>query len=234
MSAEHHLDLPGISNPDARKRKVRSLHQVWDGARGPLALGARTTLSTAATMGDLASTPYHPVDGANYPKGHLGDAMRDTARLIKGRLGVEVVSIDHGSWDMHNNVGSVGIVGPGNMSGMLTELASALGAFFTDLGSLAGKVTVVTITEFGRRVTQNGSGGLDHGWGNAMLLIGAGVRGGYHGQWPGLDDTVLADGDLQVTTDYRSVLSEVVVKRFGVSTSRVFPGFTPENIGVMA
>ncbi len=93
---------------------------------------------------------------------------------------------------------------------------------------------MVTLTEFGRRLTENGAHGLDHGWGNATLLMGAGVNGGkYYGNWPGLDPAT-SDGDLAVTTDYRSVLSEILTSRFNVSTSAVFPGFTPESLGVMA
>ena len=101
-----------------------------------------------------------------------------------------------------------------------------------DLGDQASKVTVVTISEFGRRVAENASSGLDHGYGNVMLVAGAGVKGGtYYGTWPGL--TADDDADLLVTTDYRSVLAEVVRTRFGASTAAVFPRFQPEAVGVM-
>jgi uncharacterized protein (DUF1501 family) len=116
----------------------------------------------------------------------------------------------------------------------VSELSTALAAFFTDLGALKARVTVVTVTEFGRRVVENDSAGLDHGYGNVMLLAGAGVRGGQvHGQWPGLAPANLKEGDLQVTNDYRSVLTEVLRSRFNVDTSKVFPGFTPKSIGAM-
>jgi uncharacterized protein (DUF1501 family) len=110
-------------------------------------------------------------------------------------------------------------------------LATSLAAFFNDLGPLADKVTVVTISEFGRRVRENANYGLDHGHGNVMFLLGAGVRGGYHGTWPGLVDSL--DADLAVTTDYRSVLAEVVTKRLGRSVATVFPGFAPEVVGAI-
>ena len=90
---------------------------------------------------------------------------------------------------------------------------------------------MVTVSEFGRRVKENANQGLDHGYGNVMFLLGGGVKGGYYGTWPGLANTT--DADLLVTTDYRSVLSEVVTSGFGASAASVFPGFSPERVGVM-
>jgi uncharacterized protein (DUF1501 family) len=103
-----------------------------------------------------------------------------------------------------------------------------------DLGDLRRRVTLVTISEFGRRIKENGNRGLDHGWGNMMLLMGAGVRGGrYYGRWPGLGSG--ADDDLQVTTDYRNVFGEVVARRFpGRSLSAVFPGLSYRPVGLMS
>ncbi len=103
----------------------------------------------------------------------------------------------------------------------------------TDLGPDASRVTVVTISEFGRRIGENSAHGLDHGWGNVMMLLGAGIKGGtFHGSWPGLDGSAssLTDDDLAVTTDYRDVLSEVLGNRFPeLSTREVFPGFVPNR-----
>ena len=112
------------------------------------------------------------------------------------------------------------------------ELSGAIAAFFTDLGALGDSVTLVALSEFGRRVQENVNVGLDHGYGNVMMLAGAGVKGGYYAKWPGITNEL--DSDLLVTTDYRSVLSEVVTARFGVSTASVFPGFVREAVGVMA
>jgi len=113
-----------------------------------------------------------------------------------------------------------------------TDLAGCIAAFFADLGSFADRVTLVTISEFGRRVQENANGGLDHGWGNVMLVAGAGVKGAtYYGKWTPLANTL--DADVPVTTDYRSVLAEVVAARTTASTSTVFPGFTRERVGVM-
>jgi uncharacterized protein (DUF1501 family) len=139
-----------------------------------------------------------------------------------------VIAVDHGGWDMHTNVGNLDW---GDMIDNAGALAAGLAAFFTDLGPLADKVTVVTISEFGRRVKENANWGVDHGYGNVMFVLGAGVKGGYYGTWPGLVNA--ADADLQVTTDYRSVLAELVTKRFDVSSAAVFPGFAPETVGFM-
>jgi uncharacterized protein (DUF1501 family) len=160
--------------------------------------------------------------------------LTEAARLVKADLGARAITVDYGSWDMHSHMGTVDAADPDSMQTMVTGLAQALHAFFTDLGTAAARVTVVTLTEFGRRVAENGSKGLDHGWANTMLVAGAGVRGGrVYGTWPGLDAAHLNEGDLAVTTDYRSVLTEVLTRRFGVSVAKVFPGFTPEAVGVM-
>lgn len=230
-----HLDLPGPSDPEKLKLRRRSLDQLWGHVRTPLGAGARNTLVTTTSLGKVANQQYKPAPGAKYPQGPLGTAMMDTAQLIKANVGAEVITLDHGSWDMHRHVGEVGNKQPGTMSGMLGELAQAIAALFEDLGDAGSRVTLVTITEFGRRISENGSGGLDHGWGNAMLLFGAGVRGGqYYGKWPGLGPNDLVEGDLKVTTDYRSVLWEVLQSRFNPSMSKVFPGFQPaQSVGVM-
>ncbi|HET7327874.1 MAG TPA: DUF1501 domain-containing protein [Nocardioidaceae bacterium] len=226
------IRLASPRNRDAARRHRRSMNMTWGSARGPLGRGARSAMAAATTLRPLTTRTERPRGGADYPKGDLGVALADTARLLRAGIGVEVVSIDYGDWDMHVGLGTVQ---GGAMRNNVTELATALAAFFTDLGSLASRVTVVTISEFGRRVAENGGRGLDHGFGNAMLLLGAGVRGGQvHGSWPGLGSQRLVSGDLNVTRDYRSVLTEVLRSRFPTTdTSRVFPGFRPETVGTM-
>jgi uncharacterized protein (DUF1501 family) len=148
---------------------------------------------------------------------------------VKGDVGVEVMTVDHGDWDMHTGLGTLSW---GRMQRNATELSQALAGFFTDLGAAGDRVTVVVLSEFGRRVKENANQGLDHGYGNVMFLLGAGVKGGqYYGTWPGLTNDI--DSDLLVTTDYRSVLAEVVSTRFGVSTASVFPQFQPQPLGLM-
>jgi uncharacterized protein (DUF1501 family) len=227
------IELSGGDDPTAKRWRRRALQQVWGEQAGPLGVGARASLATTATLGPALKTKYRA--GAPYPATDLGDALKDTARLIKARVGVKVVTLDYGSWDMHTNVGTLQSTGDLTMKGMVHGFATAVSAFFRDLGANASRVTLVTLTEFGRRVAQNGTGGLDHGWANATFAFGAGVKGGqYHGTWPGLGGSSLVDGDLKVTTDYRSVLSEILQSRFGsVSVPAVFPGFKPESIGLM-
>ena len=193
---------------------------------------ARAALDVSSRLKPLA-TPRPPANGAHYPAGQLGESMAETARLIRADVGVRVVTIDAGNWDMHNNLGTPEL---GEMKLRLDELAGVLAAFFKDLGSDANRTTLVSVSEFGRRVTENGNYGLDHGYGNCMMLLGAGIRGKrYVSDWPGLGPEALDDGDLHVTTDYRDVLSEVVKARFpDVSLSSLFPGFQSAAVGIAA
>ena len=155
--------------------------------------------------------------------------MSSAARTIRGDVGAEVITIDQGNWDMHSGLGGVD---RGDFKERTATLAGSLAAFFKDLGGLASKVTVVALTEFGRRVKENANQGTDHGHGSVMLLFGAGVVGGkYYGVWPGLVND--EDAELTVTRDYRSVLAEVVSSRFGASPAQIFPGVALESIGAM-
>jgi uncharacterized protein (DUF1501 family) len=170
-----------------------------------------------------------PANGAVYPDSHLGQALAHSARTIRADIGADVIAVDHdGDWDMHQGVGTLD---SGKMRLSAKDLAEALAAFFVDLGTLGDKVTVVTLSEFGRRVRENANQGLDHGHGNVVFVRGGGVKGGYRGRWPGLGTG--ADDDLAVTTDYRSVLAEVVTRRLGVSAATAFPRFAPQAVGVM-
>lgn len=220
----------------AAARRMRQLRTAWAGTKGPLGDAARTALTTTSRAAAVAAADYTPHHGVRYPTAWPGkdfaDALRDTAQLIRSDLGTEIVSIDFGSWDMHADYGTAA---DGAMTTMVGAFASGLDAFLRDLGDLRSRVTVVTISEFGRRVDENGNRGLDHGWGNVMLLAGAGVRGGrYHGRWPGLAPSALTEGDLAVTTDYRDVLAEVLRHRFPQrSVAKVFPGLRHSPVGVM-
>jgi uncharacterized protein (DUF1501 family) len=223
------MTIPGHDEWDTEGRRLASLHRLWDGNRSALGTAMRSTFRAVEDFGPVRETPEQPAHGAAYPSGDLGDAMREVARIVRGDVGVEVITVDQGDWDHHTGLGTPD---NGRLKRTADELAAAVAAFFTDLGGLADDVTLVTISDFGRRVQENGNRGLDHGYGNVMFLAGAGVKGGtYYGKWPGLSNTL--DGDLLVTTDYRSVLSEIVVSRFGASPAAVFPGFVRSPVGVM-
>jgi uncharacterized protein (DUF1501 family) len=227
------IQLAGASNGYAAKRRA-GLATMWNDAPGPLGGAARSALRTVTDLAPVVNTTYRSAVAypRDWPSADLSDALKDTAQLIKADVGTEVVTIDYGSWDMHSDYGTLS---GGDMSAMVTGFARVVDAFMRDLGPLRSRVTLVTISEFGRRVAENGNRGLDHGWGNMMLLMGGGVNGGrYHGSWPGLGSGKLVDGDLKVTTDYRDVLGEVVAKRFADrSATQIFPGLTHRPIGVM-
>jgi len=208
---------------------LRSLHSH---AGTELSSAVGQTLSAFDDAATLAGSTYDAANGAVYPDSDLGRALSDVARLIKGNVGARVVTIDEGNWDMHSGMGTVD---QGWMHDHLTDLGLALAAFATDLGSKLADVTLLTMTEFGRRAQENESMGVDHGWGTAMMMLGGGVIAGVHGTWPGLTDAALNDGDLAVTTDYRAVLAEVLADRCGASVAQaatVFPAFQGSAIGV--
>ncbi len=199
-----------------------------------------TPLHNAATQVDevfdllskIDVAGYIPANHAQYPDGDFGRGMMQIAQIIKADVGLEVACVDIGGWDTH--AGQGGAVG--QLAGLLGELGQGLGALWADLGEQVKTVTVITMSEFGRRVKENGSGGTDHGHANAMFLMGGGVVGKkVHGDWPGLSTTKLdGPGDLALTTDYRDVLSEVLSKRLGNTVIRdVFPDYTPKMRGVV-
>lgn len=167
---------------------------------------------------------YSPARGANYPRGRFGDSLRQVAQLIKADLGVEVAFADIGGWDHHVNEGNT----QGQLANLSRDFARSIAAFWTDLGDLAADTVIVTMSEFGRTARENGSRGTDHGHANCMFVLGGPVKGGkIYGRWPGLDERHLYEGrDLEVTTDFRAVLSEAIEEHLAVSDMRkVFPGF---------
>lgn len=223
------LSLAGADKWDTAGRRRTSMQTMWATGGGALGVGARAALSAINDFAPVRASSETPANGATYPNDDLGKALHAAARMIRTNVGIDVIAVDHdGGWDMHTDLGTLDW---GRMTRAASSLAGGLAAFFRDLGTLGDKVTLVGISEFGRRVKENANYGTDHGHGNAMFVLGGGVKGGYYGTWPGLANTV--DADLAVTTDYRSVLSEVVVKRLGASTAAVFPGFAPETVGAV-
>lgn len=221
-------------NGEVNARLTAALRAAYASAPPAQAAPAISALGALATTAKLAASKYVPANGAAYPDTPLAKAMRDVARLVKAGVGLQVACVDYGDWDFHENLGAPRT--GGLLNDHLTVLAGALAAFATDLGTAMSGVTVATLSEFGRRLAQNGTGGTDHGHGNAVLLLGGGVLGGrVHGRWPGLGAAQLDQGDLRGLTDYRTVLGEVLQKRCGAgSLATVFPGFTmPSPLGIV-
>ncbi|MGO4660902.1 DUF1501 domain-containing protein [Terrabacter sp. 2TAF16] len=224
--------LSGAGTPAEEARWATAINALYAGAPQALAAPAKAAMEAVSTMSGLKAAGYVPAKGAAYPKGAVGDALRDLARLIKAGVGLRAATIDVGNWDMHTGLGASD---SGWMFRQLTELGLALAAFNQDLGPKMSDVTLVTLSEFGRRVAENASGGLDHGHGNVSLVLGGGVRGGkVYGRWPGLAPANLVDGDLAGTTDYRTVLAEVLEQRAKLSSTTVFPGLASGRLGMFA
>jgi uncharacterized protein (DUF1501 family) len=228
------FELSGAWDATEEARWDTALRGIHENAPPVIAAPARTALDALSTAAQLRAAGYAPANGAVYPDTGLGDALRDVARLIKAGVGLQVAAVDYGDWDMHAGQGNVS---GGWMVDHLTELASTLAAFATDLGTAMADVTLLTLTEFGRRVEENGSGGTDHGFGQTVFLLGDGVKGGQvHGAWPGLAPDELIDGDLDATTDYRNLLAEVLEERCGAGAAdvaNVFPGLSSERPDVV-
>ncbi len=212
-----------------RDKTMAALHSLYTGLEHPLAAQARATLDSLATARKIADTPYNPA--TPYPGGGFSDQLRDVARLIKAKVGLRVAAIDVGGWDMHTGLGNVD---NGEMRNNLGDLANALGAFTADLGAALADTTLVTMSEFGRRLEENGNQGTDHGHGGVLLLLGGGLVGGkVHGRWPGLAESQLDHGDVAGANDYRDVLSELLIARLGVAdVAKIFPGYTYQRLGV--
>jgi len=177
---------------------------------------------------------YAPENGAEYPRSPFGEALKQIAQLVKADVGLEIAFAESGNWDHHANEGAaVGI-----LANRLDDLGRGIASLVRDLGDRMQDVVILTMSEFGRAVAENGSRGTDHGHGNAMLAIGGAIRGGkVYGRWPGLAREQRHDGrDLAVTTDFRAVFNEVVRGHLELrDTSRVFPGFTGRtSLGLFA
>ena len=223
------VDQAKVAGTDDDGRRLAALKHAWKG-NGRMGQAVRDAISGAETFGAARDLSVQESAAAPYPDSSLGKALADVSRIVRAGVGAEVVTVDQGDWDMHTDLGTLEW---GEMKRNAGDLAGSIAAFFADLGPAGDRVTLVTLSEFGRRVKENDDYGTDHGFGNVMFVAGAGVRGGrYYGSWPGLANSL--DADLLVTTDYRSVLTEVVTRRFGVSVAQVFPGFAPQAVGVMA
>jgi len=191
-----------------------------------LASSAAEGFEAARTLERIDPARYQPANGAVYPDGRLGQSLLQIAQLIKAGVGLEIAFADVGGWDTHVNQGSA----QGQLAARLGEFARALAAFAQDLGDRMSDVVLVTCSEFGRTISENGSAGTDHGHATAMMVLGGPVNGGrVLGRWPGLDPAARFEGrDVAVTTDFRDLFAEGLARHLGATAlDAVFPGYAP-------
>ena len=223
------LQAFGLRVPDpARDRLTRAFEELYAGATtGLVSQSSAEAFQAVALLRQADPSQYAPANGAEYPRGRFGRALLQIAQLIKADLGLRTAFADVTGWDTHVNQGA----SEGQLAARLGEFAAALAAFSQDLGNRMRDVVVLTMSEFGRTIQENGNAGTDHGHATAMLVLGGPVEGGrVLGRWPGLEPATRFEGrDLAVTTDFRDLFSEVLARHLGASDlGAIFPGFEPD------
>lgn len=228
------IAIPSLDQVIGRMRRAGDLTSggtLLRAVSGEGPLGAAAATSAAAATA-LFAVPPGTGAATDYPADHGATALHDVARLLTAGVSIDAAVVDLGGWDLH---GRMGDVDQGPMQARLAVLGRALTAFHEETSTLARPVTLVVVSEFGRTVAVNGSGGTDHGRGGLLIALGRHIRGGVHGSWPGLADDVLDDGDVPVTTDFRDPLAEIVsVRLANPDISTVFPGLEPSPLGLAA
>lgn len=199
----------------------------------PAPLGTAALDSIAAFgLGGVDFAAYVPANGAVYPASDLGRRLKAVAALIKADIGVETFNVDVEGWDLHASIG----VSTGPMARLLADLSAGVEAFYLDMAAYVDEYIMLGITEFGRHMRGNASAGFDHGHGSCLFLMGGSVNGGQvRADWPGLENDDLDNGDLAITTDYRDVVAEILVKRMGVADlSTILPQHTYVDHGFLS
>jgi len=228
---------PAVALPDVRQFQVIAQSPIVEG--GFEALYAQTvdkalrgtgteTFEAIDMLRKANPSRFQPENGADYPRSRFGQSLQQIAQMIKADIGLEVCFLDSGGWDNHVNEGGV----QGQLANLLRDLGQGLTAFYRDMGDRMENIVVVTMSEFGRTAHENGNRGTDHGHANCMFVMGGPVKGGkVYGRWPGLGPGQLYEGrDLALTTDFRSVLGEVISKHIGSKDLKtVFPGFDNDS-----
>ena len=215
---------PQACPPTARDKLTAAFETLYEGtATDLLAPSAAEGFAAIEMLKRADPAGYAPANGAEYPAGRLGRSLIQIAQIIKAGVGLEIAFADMTGWDTHVNQGG----SQGSLAARLDELGRAIAAFSRDLGERMRNVVVLTMSEFGRTVCENGNAGTDHGHATAMLVLGGPVRGGkVLGRWPGLDSAARFESrDLAVTTDFRDLFGELLVRHLGAPDLRpVFPG----------
>jgi uncharacterized protein (DUF1501 family) len=235
-------NMPAVAMQTIDSFQVRNaqagmeFEQRYAASKDPLLQAAgKETFEAMAMLQAIQKKSYQPANGAAYPRGRFGQSLQQIAQLIKSDAGVEMAFADIGGWDHHVNE-IAQRASEGQLANLLREYGQALTAFWTDLGDRMADVVVVTMSEFGRTAKENGNRGTDHGHANCMFVMGGNVNGGkVYGQWPGLQKEQLYEGrDLALTTDFRDVLGELVMRHLGnPSLKTVFPGYEPHTLGLV-
>lgn len=221
--------FPGSAATATARRSL--IETMYQGAIAPMGGATVSSLAAIDLLATVDFAGYVPSNGAVYPDSSFGNALRNFAVMLKADIGLEVGHVNFHGWDHHNEMGPL----TGILASMLDDLTRGMEAFYLDMQGDSHGYTMVVQSEFGRRVAENGSAGLDHGHGNAMFVMGPNVNGGQvYGSWPGLAQGNLDNGDLAVTTDYRHVMAEVLSVRLGnTQLGTVFPNFTPAFLGLV-
>jgi uncharacterized protein (DUF1501 family) len=209
---------------------AEALAGLYASGQDPAHLAGRSALELLRSLQKLDPEKYTPEGGSTYPKGDFGSGLRQIAQVIKADVGLEIATVDLGGWDSHVAQSTL-------LEGLMRQLGQGLHAIARDLGDRMKRVTVLAMSEFGRRVHENSGLGTDHGRATAMFLLGGGIRGGkVYGRWPGLSSGQLdQDGNLRVTTDYRDILGEIVDRRLHNSNlGKVFPDYAPRYLDLTA
>ena len=205
-----------------------ALNTLYRGMPAPLGLDVPITMSALSTAASIRAQASAPQNGAVYPAGAFSASLKDIANVLRAEVGLQVATVDVGGWDTHINEAA-------NADGLLASLAGSLAAFMTDLGpTRRSRVTVVVMSEFGRRVVQNASYGSDHGHGSVMCVLGGGLAGSnVYGKWNQLSDAALDNGDVAGLNNAFDVLGELAQKRLGLGDlTTVFPGRTYTPLGL--
>ena len=215
---------------DIRQQISQDLSSLYGNSGGAAQAAVNDTINSAMESLELANRPTAGV----YPNNNiLAKRLKGVAQIIKANKGLEVACVDDDGWDMHVKLND-GDPYKGNLYSGLKRVDDAIYAFWEDLGpELQKKVTIVTLSEFGRTGSTNGVNGADHGYGSTMFVISDQVRGGVVGKWPGLDKSALNEGDLNIVNDYRDTLAQIFTKKMGVAAGstqmkQIFPDYTPK------
>ena len=220
--------FPG--NPATALTRSALIGSMYADEPPPVGSSVTDTLNSIDLLAQIDFANYTPSNGALYPPTELGQQLCKAAALIKADRGIEAITIDYGGWDHHADQGPL----DGLMATMMDELARSLEAFYLDMLPILDRVSLVCLSEFGRRVAENSSLGTDHGHGGAFLALGGGIQGGrVLANWPGLAPAQLDNGDLAVTIDFRDLLGELLERRLAATNlTQIFPQHTFTSYGI--